>query len=166
MKSESFGSFTALPQRLGGMFEIAIRGRTAPLSALRKAGWGIADINTVSHDPWTYQSFIQASKAEFGIAKQGYVVTRSGWFSERSTGYLASGRPVLAQDTGFPECLPCGKGLLAFRSPEDVVDAVARVESDYDLHCRAARKLAVEHFSASRVLPPLIEAAMTAPVSE
>jgi hypothetical protein len=90
-------------------------------------------------------------------------VTYCGWFSERSAVYLASGRPVLAQDTGFPEWLPCGEGVLAFRTPEDIVDAVFRVESNYDAHCRAARELAVEYFAASRVLPPLIEAAMTTP---
>src|SRR5205085_6211210 len=107
MKSESFGPFTALPQRLGGVFDIAVRGRAAPLAALQQAGWGLADIDAVSRDPWSYQDFIHASKAEFGIAKQGYVASRCGWFSERSANYLASGRPVLHQDTGFPECLPC-----------------------------------------------------------
>jgi hypothetical protein len=161
MKSESFAPFSELPRRLGSIFEIAVRGPTATLSALHEAGWEIADIAALNRDPWSYQAFIQASKAEFGIAKQGYVVTRSGWFSERSAVYLASGRPVLAQDTGFPEWLPCGEGVLVFQSPEEVVDAISRVELDYDAHCRVARQLAEDYFAARRVLPPLIEAAMS-----
>ena len=163
-KSESLQPFIDLPQRLGRRFELAISGASpAPLAALREAGWRIADLDAVVHGPWTYQAFIQASKAEFGIAKQGYVVTNCGWFSERSAVYLASGRPVLAQDTGFPEWLPCGEGVLGFRSPEDVVDAISRVEADYDAHCRVARELAEEYFEARRVLVPLIEVAIATP---
>jgi hypothetical protein len=163
-KSDSFEPFMGLPDRAGRIFDLALRARwVSPLSALRKAGWGIADIDAVSRDPWTYQSFIQESKAELGIAKAGYVVTRGGWFSERSAGYLASGRPVLHQDTGFAEWLPCGEGVFAFRSPEDVVDAITRIESNYDSHCRSAHDLATEYFSADRVLLPLIERAMAPP---
>ena len=161
-KAESFRQFMDLPGQLGSIFEIAVRSRwTSPDAMLRQAGWGIADIDSVSRDPWTYQAFIQRSKAEFGIAKAGYVETRSGWFSERSAAYLASGRPVLHQDTGFPDWLPCGNGAFAFQSPEDVIDAVSRIDADYDAQCRGARKLAEEFFSAACVLPPLIEAAMT-----
>jgi hypothetical protein len=163
-KSESFRLFAELPQQLGPIFEIAVRSRwTSPHAMLHQAGWGIADIDGISRDPWTYQAFIQGSKAEFSIAKAGYVETRSGWFSERSAAYLATGRPVLHQDTGFSDWLPCGKGVFAFRSPEDVIDAVSRIDADYDTHCRAARELAAEYFSVERVLPPLIEAAMTTP---
>jgi hypothetical protein len=166
-KSESFEPFRQLPSQLGPIFEIAVRSRwKSPHAMLRQAGWGIADIDGISRDPWAYQAFIQGSKAEFGIAKAGYVETRSGWFSERSAAYLASGRPVLHQDTGFPDWLPCGKGVFAFRSPEDVIDGVSRVDADYDAHCRAARELAEEFFAAARVLPPLIEAAMTTPTSQ
>jgi hypothetical protein len=160
-KSESFGPFVQLPRQLGPIFEIGVRSRwTRPDAMLREAGWVMADIDAISRDPWAYQGFIQGSKGEFGIAKAAYVETRCGWFSERSAAYLASGRPVLHQDTGFPDWLPCGKGVFAFRSPEEVIDAVSQVDTDYDVHCRAARELAVEYFSAERVLPPLIEAAM------
>jgi len=163
-KSESFKQFSKLPLRLGPIFDIAVRSRwTSPHTTLRQGGWGVADIDSISRDPWNYQAFIQRSKAEFGIAKAGYVETRSGWFSERSAAYLASGRPVLHQDTGFSDWLPCGKGIFAFRSPEDVIEAVSQVDADYEAHCRAARELAAEYFSTERVLPPLIEAAMTAP---
>jgi hypothetical protein len=160
-KSESFQAFADLPRRLGPIFEVGVRSRWAsPDAMLRRAGWEIADIDGISRDPWAYQSFIQRSRAEFGIAKAAYVETQSGWFSERSAAYLASGRPVLHQDTGFPDWLPCGKGVFAFRSPDEVIDAVSRIDSDYDVHCRAARELAAEYFSGERVLPPLIDAAM------
>jgi hypothetical protein len=137
------------------------RGGAASVAALRAAGWRLADIDAVSRDPWSYQAFIQASRAEFGIAKEGYVTTHSGWFSERSANYLASGRPVLHQDTGFPEWLPCGEGLLPFQSPAEVVEAVHRIEADYDFHCRAARALSEEYFDARKVLPALLTAATT-----
>jgi hypothetical protein len=162
MKSESFASLSHLPRQLGDIFEIALRGDAAAHAALRNDGWGIADIDALSLDPWAYQRFIQNSKAEIGIAKAGYLVTRSGWFSEQSAGYLASGRPVLHQDSGFADWLPTGAGVLSFRSPEDVVDAVAEVDRAYDRHCRAARELAVEHFAAQRVLPGFLERAMAA----
>jgi hypothetical protein len=165
-KSVSFAPMIDLPSRVGRIFELAVRARSAAsLSALRRTGWGIADIDAVSRDPWTYQGFIQRSRAEFGITTAGYLTTRCGWFSERSIGYLASGRPVLQQDTGFAEWLPCGAGVFAFRSAEDAAGAIARIESDYDAHCRAARELAAEYFAAPRVLTPLVEAAMAGPAA-
>jgi hypothetical protein len=161
-KSVSFAPLIDLPSRVGSIFELAIRARSeSTLSMLRDANWGFANIDAVSSDPWTYQEFIQQSRAELGITTAGYLTTRCGWFSERSIGYLASGRPVLQQDTGFPDWLPCGAGVFAFRSAEEAAQAIARIESDYDAHCRAARELAEEYFAAPRVLNPLIEAAMS-----
>jgi hypothetical protein len=111
MKSAAFPPFMHLPNKLGKIFELAVRGRRPDvISDLRSAGWGIAGIDAAARDPWSYQSFIRSSKADFGIAKEGYVVTRCGWFSERSAGYLASGRPVLHQDTGFTEWFAVRKG--------------------------------------------------------
>jgi hypothetical protein len=163
IKSELFHPYRTLPQRLGPIFELAVRGSMAALEDLRDAGWTIGDVDAIANDPWSYQAFIQASKAEFGIAKSGYVVTRSGWFSERSAVYLTTGRPVLAQDTGFPEWLPCGAGVFAFSSPEDVVQTIADIDSNYEMHCRAARDIAETYFAARRVLAPLIETAMAGP---
>jgi hypothetical protein len=160
MKSTSFRPLLELPNSLGNIFELAVRGGTEVISALRSSGWGIADIDAITRDPWSYQAFIRESKAEFGIAKEGYVITRCGWFSERSAVYLASGRPVLHQDTGFPEWLPCGLGVMPFQSPESVVHSIAEINGNYDAHCRAARDIAVEYFAANRVLPRLIETAM------
>lgn len=128
LKSEAFRPFIRLPERLGRIFQLAVRGSPAALAALREAGWDVADVDAVADDPWTYQAFIQGSKAEFGIAKVGYLATQSGWFSERSAVYLASGRPVVAQDTGFPEWLPCGTGVFAFSSPKEVVHAISEID--------------------------------------
>ena len=166
-KAESFEPFVGLPERAGPVFELAIRARwDSPHDRLRNAGWGLADIDVVSRDPWSYQAFVRGSKGEFGVAKAGYVATRGGWFSDRSLAYLASGRPVLHQDTGFSDWLPCGLGVLAFRSPGDVVAGMEQIELDYERHCRAARELAEEYFSAHRVLPALVDRAMATSPSE
>jgi len=169
-KSISLAPIIDLPARVGKIFELAVRAKSfEPLSELRKLGWRIADIDAVTRDPWAYQAFIQRSRAEFGVTTAGYLTTRCGWFSERSVCYLASGRPVLQQDTGFAEWLPCGTGAFPFRSAAEVANAIARIEGDYYAHCRAARELATEYFAAPRVLVPLIEAAMkgeTMPVQQ
>jgi glycosyltransferase involved in cell wall biosynthesis len=100
---------------------------------------------------------VQGSWAELGVAKSGYVVSRSGWFSDRSACYLASGRPVVAQDTGFPAHLPTGEGLLSFTDVDGVVAAGERLAADYDHHRRAARTLAEEHLDSDRVVGRLLE---------
>jgi hypothetical protein len=114
----------------------------------------------VTRDPWTYQEFIRGSKAEWSVAKHGYVASRSGWFSERSAAYLASGRPVLTQQTGFSDWLPTGVGLLAFDTIEEVLAGMKEIDADYEHHCRAARELAEEFFDARKVLPHLLERAL------
>jgi hypothetical protein len=108
-------------------------------------------------DPWTYQRYIQDSKAEFGVAKHGYVVTRSGWFSERSAAYLASGRPVLVQETGFSDWLPTGAGLLSFSNREEALAGIEEINSRYQFHCRAARSVAEEYFNGERLLAGLLD---------
>jgi hypothetical protein len=160
LKSDSFIDFLEMPSVAGDVFHLAVRA-TAPVRAtLRSKGWGLADIDKIGVDPWAYHSFIQHSKAEFGIAKAGYVTTQAGWFSERSAGYLASGRPVLHQETGFTEWLPSGKGVLSFSCPDDAADAIAEVDRNYDLHRCAAREIAEAYFDSRRVLQQLIDAAV------
>ena len=157
LKSDSFGAFVDLPARVGPRFTLALGSEDAPRSELEAAGWHLVDPLVVTRDLAAYQRFIRDSRAEFAVAKHGYVVSRSGWFSERSAGYLASGRPVLAQDTGFGSALPTGEGLIAF---SDVVEAAAGVEAisaRYEHHCRAARAVAEEHFASSGVLTRLLE---------
>ena len=111
----------------------------------------------VAATPDSYRRFIQGSKAELGIAKTGYVHSRSGWFSDRSACYLASGRPVLAQETGFSRDLPTGEGLFSFHTPDDIVAALATLNADYARHARAARGIAEEYFESGKVLRRLLD---------
>ncbi len=162
MKSESFEPYFDLPDRTGltGQLELAVGGPNVPKSKLRENGWLVIDPLGPTEDPWTYQRYLQQSKAEFTVAKHGYVVSRCGWFSERSAHYLASGRPVITQDTGFGTWLPTGEGLIAFTTPAEAADAIAEVDRNYERHCRAARALAEEHFDSGKVLTRLLELAM------
>jgi hypothetical protein len=163
MKSDSFKLFLDLPRSAGHIFELAVGSPSAPRELLRSKGWLLCNPLKVAQDPWTYQHYIQHSKAEFSVAKHGYAVSRSGWFSERSASYLASGRPVVIQDTGFPEWLPTGYGVIAFKNSEEALSGIESINSHYSLHCRAARELAEDYFDAFKVLPRLIEYAMNAP---
>ena len=160
MKSDSFAPYMDLPARAGPIFELAVGSATAPPALLRKKGWQVRDSREPTRDPWTYQSYIQQSKAEFAVAKHGYIVCRCGWFSERSAAYLASGRPVLAQETGFSDWLPSGRGVLSFNNPEEALAGIEEVNRRYRWHCEAARALAEEFFDARKVLPRLVEEAM------
>jgi hypothetical protein len=111
----------------------------------------------VTRTPWDYRDFIQGSRGEFGVAKSTYVATRSGWFSDRTSCYLASGRPALVQDTGWTAHLPSREGLLAFSSTDEALAGLDRINGDYARHARAAMEVAREHFDAERVLPRLID---------
>lgn len=158
-KAHSFRPLFPLPPRTGDRFEVALDihpAEQADLVALRANGWQLVDPGEVAGDPLRYRWFVQESAAEVGIAKSGYVVSRSGWFSDRSACYLAAGRPVLAQDTGFGGHLPTGKGLVAFRDLDEAAEAVAQVRADYAAHARAARQIAVEHLGSDRVLGKLL----------
>ncbi len=159
MKSDSFGPYFNLPKMVSDVFELALGSRTAPRSLLRRNGWGIRDSRWPTRDVCTYQRYIQRSKAEIGIAKHAYVISRSGWFSERSACYLASARPVVAQDTGFPMWLPQGEGLIAFGSPDEAVAGIADVDARYESHCEAARELVHEYFDSRKVLSRLLDLA-------
>ena len=159
-KAHSLRPLFGLPRQIGERFVIALsihRDETGDLAALAENGWELVDPGTVAATPDQYQRFIQGSKAEIGIAKTGYVVSDSGWFSDRSACYLASGRPVVAQDTGFGRRLPCGDGLFAFSDGDDVRAAVKAINSDYEAHRRAARALAEEYLDSDRVLTALLD---------
>ena len=129
---------------------------------LRESGWLLRDPLEVTRDPWTYQEYVRGSKAEFGVAKHGYVASRCGWFSERSACYLAGGRPVLVQDTGFTEWLSAAGGVVAFRTPEEAAAGVEEIGRRYEFHAREARAVAAEYFDAAKVLPLLVERALAA----
>ena len=153
--------FLDLPARTGQRFRVAmdVAGIPEDLAVLAGAGWEVVDPLGVSRDPQDYRAFIRGSRGEFTVAKDVNVRLRSGWFSDRSACYLACGRPVVNQDTGFDVHLPTGDGLFAFRSPDDAAAAFAAIAADYPHHCRAARALAVEYFAPARVLASLVDAA-------
>jgi hypothetical protein len=132
-------------------------GEEKDLSALADRGWQLADPASVAASPARYRRFVQGSKGEFGLTKSGYVKARCGWFSDRSACYLASGRPVVAQETGFSDFLPVGEGLLRFETAEEAAEGLDRIASDYPRHRRAARELAEAHFDSDRVLSGLLE---------
>lgn len=159
-KSDSYMAYLDLPRRCAARFELALGSPNAPRDELTRRGWTLRDPRGPTRDPWTYQSYIQMSKAEFAVAKHGYVASRSGWFSERSVAYLASGRPVLVQETGFSEWLPTGTAIVPFGTVEEAVSGVAEIEVRYAHHCRSAPALAREHFGYDAVLPALLEQTM------
>jgi hypothetical protein len=127
------------------------------LRALDAHGWRLHDPRRVAGDTRRYRCFVRASRGEIGFSKSGYVTTRCGWVSDRSACYLASGRPVVVQDTGWTDVLPHGEGLLAFDDAPGAADAVHRVTRDYDRHRRAARRIAEEHFDSRTVLTRLLD---------
>lgn len=159
-RAHSLRRLIELPRRSDTCFELALEihpDEVTDLRALRENGWKLVDPNEVAGSPSDYASFVCGSKAEISIAKSGYVDSRSGWFSDRSACYLASGRPVLAQDTGFGDSLPVGEGLLTFVDVDAAVTATAEIEADADRHARAARELAIEYLDARKVLLRLLE---------
>ena len=158
LKSDSFGPYVDLPGRADAVFELALGAPGPVRDRLAANGWILRDPRPPTLDPWTYQRFIQGSKAEFSVAKEAYVGTGSGWFSERSASYLASGRPVVVQETGL--WLEPGPGVVAFTTAEEARAGVEAVDADYPASCRAARAVAEEHFDARRVLPRLLADAL------
>jgi hypothetical protein len=153
--------FLDLPRTTGQRFCVAMDVASLPddLARLEGAGWEVVDPLAVSRDPHVYRAFIRRSRGEFTVAKDVNIRLRSGWFSDRSASYLAAGRPVVNQDTGFDDHMPTGEGLFAFRTPDDATAAFATIVADYERHCRAARALALEYFAPARVLATLVAAA-------
>jgi hypothetical protein len=160
LKADSFGPYLDLPSKAGPIFELALGSPAEPREMLRGRGWAVRHPLEPTRDPWVFQEYVRQSKAEFSVAKHGYAVSRSGWFSERSAGYLASGRPVVVQDTGFSDWLPTGHGVLAFQAPDEALAGIESVQTRYADHCRAARTLVAEYFDARKVLPALLEKAL------
>lgn len=131
-----------------------------PRELLRAAGWRIVDALALTPDLDSYRDYIARSKAEWSVAKHGYVAGSAGWFSCRSACYLAAARPVVVEDTGFSAVLPTGEGLFAFRDLDEAAAAIVEVEAHYPRHAAAARALAETYFDSDRVLTKLIEDAM------
>ena len=159
-KAHSMRGYMGLAARTDAPFRLALDvhpGETPDIEALDRNGWQIVSPAKVAADPDAYRDFIAGSLAELGIAKSGYVLSRCGWFSDRSACYLASGKPVIAQDTGFGRFLPTGEGLLSFATEDDALAAVEDVRSSYDRHARAARDIAEQHLDSRQVLARLLE---------
>jgi len=159
-RAHSFRQLFELPRRARARFRVALGihpDEHADLEALRANGWELVDPTAAAGTPERYAEFIRASKAEIGIPKSGYVASGCGWFSDRSACYLASGRPVVAQETGFSRFLPTGEGLFAFGSLDNAAACVEAVELDPARHGRAARAIAEEHLDSDRVLGSLLE---------
>lgn len=159
-KAHSLRQFIELPRHCPDNFILALGihpDEKQDLDLLRDNQWQLLDPSHVADTPANYHKFVQGSKAEFGIAKSGYVLSRCGWFSDRSVCYLASGRPVIAQETGFSRFLPTGQGLFAFETREHVLSAIEALNDDYATHCVAARKIAEEYFDSDKVLHRLLQ---------
>jgi hypothetical protein len=159
-KAHSLRQLLTLPgrSRRECILALAIHpGDARDLADLAANGWYILDPVQVAGTPDRYREFVRGSWAELGVAKLGYVLSRCGWFSDRSACYLASGRPVLAQETGFSRSIPSGSGILTFESVDDAQAGIEALESDYGRHARAARELAAAYFESGRVLGQFLD---------
>jgi hypothetical protein len=157
-KAHEFRKFLELPRRTGREFEIALQihpGDQKDLEALQTHSWRVVDPIPAAGSPEAFRRYVQSSGAEFSVAQGVYVDTNCGWFSDRTVRYLASGKPVLVQDTGFSRHLPVGEGLLAFRTLDEAIAGAERIARDYDRHCLAARRLAEEFFDSDKVISKL-----------
>jgi hypothetical protein len=155
-----FRRFVELPSKIEARFELALsihEADRADLDLLDRHGWDVVDPGPAAGTPARFAEYVQSSDAEFSVAQSMYVATRSGWFSDRSTRYLASGRPVLVQDTGFSDLLPGDCGLVAFSTIAEAVAGAESILSDYRAHAVAARRLAKEFFDSDRVLSAFLE---------
>ena len=158
LRVHEFRKFASLPKLSSAAFEVALDihpADEADAELLRSNGWSLIDPRAVADDPWSYQRYVQGSRAEVMIAKNMYVEARSGWFSDRSICYLASGKPVLGQDTGFTSQYESGEGLLAFSDLDEAVAGVEEISGDYERHARAAREVAEAYFDSRKVLARL-----------
>jgi hypothetical protein len=157
-KHFEFLKFLELPRRTGETFELALSGyQEADQRMLEEKGWRVRPALDLSNDLDLYRRYVGRSKGEYTVAKDQNIRLRSGWFSDRSATYLAAGRPVITQDTGFGSYLPTGEGLFSFSTMDDILVAMENINSDYERHSRAAAALAREYFNYDVVLRPLVE---------
>jgi hypothetical protein len=146
-----------LPSRVSIPMKVAVGGVNAPMERLSQAGWQVADGPEATVTPAMYRDFIGSSRGEISAAKQVYVELRTGWFSCRSAGYLASGRPVVVQDTGFTPIVASGEGIIAFNTAAEAALGLMEVEREYERHAAAALEMARQYFDSSKVLQKLID---------
>ncbi len=157
-KDVEFEKFITLPCKTDCRMEVAVAGNNVPVERLRANDWHVRDAHEVTHTLDAYRSYIVQSAGEFGVCKQVFVATHNGWFSDRSAAYLASGRPVILQDTGFSKVLPTGKGLFAVNTVEEAVASLESISADYKKHSRAAREVAEKYLDAKAVMGGVLDA--------
>ncbi len=159
-KREEFLGYLRVPVEAGREIQLALlvgQEDYEDLGVLLRHGWRVHDPYAYAGDPDAYREFIQRSRAEFSVAKRGYVRTKCGWVSDRTPSYLASGKPALVQSTGFECRLPTGEGLLTFGTVLEAVAGIEAMERNYLAHAKAARRIAEEHFDSDVVLGSLLE---------
>ena len=156
-KDVEFKKFMSLPRFTKAKLEIAVSGKGVPSEELLHLGWSLQNAHVVTASFDSFTDYIVKSKGEFGVCKNGFVATNCGWFSDRSAAYLASGRPVVMQDTGFSSHLPCGAGLFAVHTVEEAAAAIDEITSDYERNSKAAREIAREHLDTSKVLGSFLD---------
>lgn len=154
-KDQEFVRFIRLPRLAKAPIEVAVSGRF-PEAELRANDWKISDAQKVTDTYDSYHSYITASMGEFSVCKNVFVDMRTGWFSDRSAAYLAAGRPVILQETGFSEHLPCGRGLFAVSTPEEAAAAIDAIMSNYRSHSRGAREIAEAHLDATTLMKQVL----------
>jgi len=159
-KDREFEKLINLPKhRPYVSFELAVRSDSSVERNLISHGWHIANSLSISRNPDLYRGYIQSSRGEFTVARDQYVRPRTGWFSDRSACYLAAGRPVITQETGFSKFLPTGRGLFGFESMDEILRAVDQIEGNYDIHSASARDVASAYFDAEKVIRSLMNKA-------
>jgi hypothetical protein len=159
-KDREFEKVIDLPtRRPQACFELASSVGPDVQQFLRDHNWKQIEAVALSRDADRYRSYIQNARAEFTVARDQYVRPNTGWFSDRSACYLAAGRPVITQETGFSKFISSGNGLFGWRTMDDVLAAVDAIEADPTGQCRAAREVATEYFAAEKVLASLMERA-------
>jgi hypothetical protein len=151
-KDVEFVKFMDLPRRTTTPLEISVAGQDLPIKQLTELGWRVQDAHAVTMSYDAFWEYIRASRGEFSVCKNVFVATHSGWFGDRVAAYLASGRPVVMQDTGFSAHLPCGRGLFAVCTVEEATAAIDEIQGDYERHSNGAREIAVEYLNTPKVL--------------
>jgi hypothetical protein len=159
-KGAEFEKIIDLPNKVSVPLKIGVGGINAPLERLAASNWQVIDGPSATVTPAQYQEFIATSRGEISTAKNVYVATHSGWFSCRSACYLAAGRPVIIQNTGFTGAFPTTEGIISFETVDEALEALLKAERDYTRHAVAARRIAVEHFDSNKVLQQLLNDAL------
>jgi hypothetical protein len=155
-KDVEFVNFMTLPSVTDSSLEIAVAGANVPRDDLMGSGWRVRDAHEVTRSFDSFADYIRGSRGEFSVCKSGFVRLNTGWFSDRGSVYLASGRPVVQQDTGFGDHLPCGRGLFAVRDVNEAAAAIDAIAGDYERHSKWAREIAAEYLDSTKVIGEML----------